>query len=160
MLKKTKKIILENIFPLFWASIFIVSISIVILPRVIEYSESPKFCASCHSMKSQHLTWSNSRHRTLKCVDCHLPNDNIPEHFLWKGIDGTKDVISQTLGLKEEDEIVLSPHGKKVLQRNCIRCHNDIVSHVDSKRNCIDCHRSLTHKNTAAYCFKNTEVKK
>ena len=158
MFKKTKKLIFDNLFPLFWAFIFLSAISVVILPSVVEYSESPEFCSKCHSMKSQHLTWGNSRHRSLTCVDCHLPNDNIPEHFFWKGIDGTKDVVSQTLGLKEEDEIRLSSHGKSVLLRNCLRCHKETMSHVYSKRNCIDCHRSLTHKNTAAYCVGNTEV--
>lgn len=158
MHKKIKRVVSENIFPLMWASVLSIVAMALILPGLIEYSESPAFCGVCHSMKGQKEDWEKSRHRGIKCIDCHLPNDNLPEHFLWKGIDGTKDVLSQVMGLKEEDEIRLSEHGKKVLQRNCIRCHKDIVSHIDNKRSCVDCHRGIHHKYTAAACSFNTEV--
>lgn len=158
MLEKIKKYISKNIFPVFWGSLLMIVAASAALPRILDYSESPAFCGVCHSMKQQSQTWEHSRHRGVKCIDCHLPNDNLPEHFFWKGIDGTKDVISQTLGLKEEDEIRLSEHGKKVLQSNCVRCHKDIVSHIDNKRSCVDCHRGIHHRYTAAACSFNTEV--
>ncbi len=158
IIKKLKKIIKENVFAFFWTGIFVVIIGITFFPKALKYSETPQFCASCHVMKKQYESWLHSKHRGFKCVDCHLPNDNIVNHYIWKSIDGTKDLISNTLGLKDEDEIFLSNHGHKVLQQNCIRCHKDMVDHIDTKRSCIDCHRTEKHRNTALFCSLNTEV--
>jgi len=115
-------------------------------PHLIELTETPKFCGSCHSMDPQHTAWEHSAHRQARCIDCHLPNDNPANHYFWKSIDGNKDVFYEFSGLREHDEIKLSPHGHKVLQGNCIRCHEGMVTHVDKDRACIDCHRTVGHK--------------
>jgi cytochrome c nitrite reductase small subunit len=115
-------------------------------PHLIEATETPKFCGLCHSMKPQHEAWAHSAHRSARCIDCHLPNDNAVNHYVWKTIDGNKDVFYEFSGLREHDEIKLSAHGHKVLQANCIRCHEDTVAHIDNKRACIDCHRTAGHK--------------
>jgi len=153
-----KKFIKENFIPFIFSVVVIFVMAGFILKEAIEYSESPEFCAKCHTMDMQYKTWSYSSHRTLRCVDCHLPNDNLANHFLWKVIDGTRDLVSQILNLKEEDQIFLSKHGKKVLQKNCIRCHKDIVSHINQKRSCIDCHINIKHRETSLICSFNTEV--
>ncbi len=114
--------------------------------HLIELTETPKFCGLCHSMKPQHQAWEHSAHRTARCVDCHLPNDNPANHYFWKTIDGNKDVFYEFSGLREHDEIKLSAHGHRVLQGNCIRCHEGLVAHIDNKRACIDCHRTVGHK--------------
>jgi cytochrome c nitrite reductase small subunit len=115
-------------------------------PHLIGLTETPEFCGLCHSMKPQHAAWSHSAHRTARCIDCHLPNDNKVNHYFWKSIDGNKDVFYEFSGLREHDEIRLSKHGHKVLQANCIRCHEGFVEHIDGKRACIDCHRTIGHK--------------
>lgn len=115
-------------------------------PRLIERTETPQFCGLCHSMQPQHEAWAHSAHRSARCIDCHLPNDNPANHYLWKSIDGNKDVFYEFSGLREHDEIKLSAHGHRVLQANCIRCHEGIVAHIDNKRACIDCHRTAGHK--------------
>ena len=126
---------------------------------LVRYSESPQFCALCHSMKDQHQAWTYSAHRQAKCIDCHLPNDNLANHFVWKGIDGIKDVVSEFAGLKEDQEIKLSKHGEKVLQSNCLRCHEHMASLINNTRSCTDCHKASGHKITAAVYVENTEVK-
>jgi cytochrome c nitrite reductase small subunit len=115
-------------------------------PRLIERTETPQFCGLCHSMKPQHEAWAHSAHRSARCIDCHLPNDNAANHYLWKTIDGNKDVFYEFSGLREHDEIKLSAHGHRVLQANCIRCHEDTVAHINNARACIDCHRTAGHK--------------
>lgn len=115
-------------------------------PHLIGVTETPKFCGLCHSMKPQHSAWEHSAHRSARCIDCHLPNDNAVNHYVWKTIDGNKDVFYEFSGLREHDEIKLSAHGHRVLQGNCIRCHEDTVAHIDNKRACIDCHRTAGHK--------------
>jgi cytochrome c nitrite reductase small subunit len=116
-------------------------------PRMIELTESPEFCARCHA--NQAGDWPHSAHRGERCIDCHLPNDNFADHYLWKSIDGGKDVFFHFSGLGDGNDTGLTEHGKKVLQANCIRCHTGMVAHINQKRSCIDCHRTLSHRRTA-----------
>lgn len=126
-------------------------------PRMIELTESPKFCALCHA--SQNGDWLHSAHRGEKCIDCHLPNDNFADHYLWKSIDGGKDLFFHFSGLGDGNDTELTAHGKKVLQANCIRCHTGMVSRINNKRSCIDCHRTFSHRRTALILTRE-EMKK
>jgi cytochrome c nitrite reductase small subunit len=120
-------------------------------PQLLAHSESPVFCASCHTMESQYEAWLHTgAHRRKSCVDCHLPNDNVATHYVWKSIDGMKDVVMQYTGLHAE-EIKLGEHGAKVVQQNCIRCHGAAVEAIDQDRKCWDCHRRLMHKRSGAH---------
>lgn len=117
-------------------------------PQLLAKSESPAFCAGCHVMEEQHAAWSHAgAHRRVRCVDCHLPNGNAFVHYVWKSIDGMKDVVSFHSGMVPE-RIALSKHGEKVLQANCIRCHDQAVSMMDTTRQCWSCHRQLRHRLT------------
>ncbi len=119
-------------------------------PHLLAKSESPDFCASCHVMEAQHTAYMhNGAHRRLKCVDCHLPNGNVATHYIWKSIDGMKDVLVFNSG-KVPDHITISEHGAKVLKTNCIRCHETLVSQMDTSRDCWKCHRRITHTGTGA----------
>lgn len=116
-------------------------------PRMVELTESPQFCALCHA--SQNQDWLHSAHRRERCIDCHLPNNNTPNHYLWKSIDGGKDLFFHFSGLGDGNDTELTGHGKKVLQANCVRCHEGMVSHIGNKRSCSDCHRTFSHRRTA-----------
>lgn len=114
-------------------------------PQLLALSESPDFCASCHVMEAQHTAFMHSgAHRRNKCVDCHLPNDNLPMHYIWKSIDGMKDVLVFNSG-RVPERITLSEHGAKVVQANCVRCHSELTSQMDTTRDCWSCHRRITH---------------
>ena len=117
-------------------------------PRLLAKSESPAFCASCHVMEGQFTAWSHAgAHRRIRCVDCHLPNGGPFAHYLWKSIDGMKDVLFFHSGHVPE-RITLSSHGTQVVQTNCIRCHEETVSRMDTTRQCWKCHRQLQHRMT------------
>ena len=119
-------------------------------PQLLAKSESPEFCASCHVMEDQHSAFMHSgAHRRNKCVDCHLPGDNVAMHYIWKSIDGMKDVLFFHSGHVPE-RITLSDHGAKVVKANCIRCHSELVSQMDTSRNCWSCHRRITHTGTGS----------
>lgn len=125
-------------------SLFIVAI---LSTKLIAKTNSPEFCAKCHVMEEQYVTlMKGGVHNSLKCVDCHLPNDSKVKFYLWKGIDGTKDVVHFYSGSVPE-RIVISAHGKQTIQENCIRCHDGMVSRINvSDRKCWDCHKRISHK--------------
>jgi cytochrome c nitrite reductase small subunit len=119
-------------------------------PGLLAKSESPVFCGGCHVMEAEFEAWSHAgAHRRKKCVDCHLPNQNKAVHYIWKSIDGMKDVGFFYSGLAP-DRIQITEHGRKVLQENCIRCHEATVAMIDQDRQCWDCHRRIAHKRTGA----------
>ena len=114
-------------------------------PGLLAKSESPLFCAGCHVMEGEYEAWAHTgAHRRIRCIDCHLPNENIAGHYLWKSIDGLKDVFFFYSG-RVPEQITLTAHGTRVLQGNCIRCHAATVELIDHDRRCWECHRRLSH---------------
>lgn len=115
-------------------------------PKLLAKSGRPDFCARCHVMQAEYEAWIHAgAHRRGKCVDCHLPNENKGVHYVWKAIDGLKDVVIFYSG-RVPEQIKLTSHGGKVLQRNCVRCHEETVSLINKERRCWDCHRGIVHK--------------
>jgi cytochrome c nitrite reductase small subunit len=114
-------------------------------PQLMAKSEAPQFCSSCHVMESQYEAWFHvGAHRSIRCIDCHLPHQNLPVHFLWKSIDGMKDVVIFYSG-KTPQTIEITPRAQDVLRANCIRCHSERVAMIDQDRKCWECHRFLKH---------------
>lgn len=120
-------------------------------PGLYAKSGSPDFCAQCHVMEAQYENWfHNGGHRRLKCIDCHLPNDSLPRHLTWKGIEGMKDSYVFYSG-RVPETIKLSEHGAVFLQENCRRCHEETVARINEDRHCWQCHRRLSHKTSGAF---------
>jgi cytochrome c nitrite reductase small subunit len=114
-------------------------------PGLLAKSEMASFCASCHVMESEYEAWFHEgAHRRVNCVDCHLPRDNIADHCLWKSLDGMKDTVVFYSGSVPE-RIEASDHARRVVQSNCIRCHETSVEMIDNDRRCWDCHRRMVH---------------
>ncbi len=114
-------------------------------PGLLAKSETPDFCSSCHVMEAEYEAWFHEgAHRRVKCVECHLPHQNMAAHYLWKSIDGMKDVVVFYSGTVPET-IKISRHGQEVLQSNCVRCHEATVDKIDDRRRCWNCHRRLSH---------------
>lgn len=119
-------------------------------PKLLAKSDSPGFCAGCHVMEFQFETWRHTgAHRRIRCVDCHLPNQNLAAHYVGKAISGVKDAVAFYSG-HIPDPIVLTGGGAKILRDNCVRCHEELVSMVRTERNCWDCHRGTTHRRSGA----------
>lgn len=117
-------------------------------PGMMAKTETPDFCASCHVMEAEFEAWFHAgAHRSIKCVDCHLPRQNVAMYYTWKSIDGMKDVFVFNSG-RVPEFITISSHGKRTVRENCIRCHAERVFKIDTERNCWDCHRQLQHKLT------------
>ena len=119
-------------------------------PQLLAKSETPDFCASCHLHEAHYEAWFHQgAHRRKACVDCHLPNDNVASHYAWKSLDGMKDLVLFNAG-RVPDDIRITEHGRKVVQANCVRCHEDTVDMIDQERSCTDCHRRIMHKRSGA----------
>jgi cytochrome c nitrite reductase small subunit len=120
-------------------------------PQLMARTETVLFCSSCHVMESQFEAWFNvGAHRTIRCVDCHLPHENLPSYYVWKSIDGMKDVVVFYSGRTPEN-ITLSERGRRFVQINCIRCHSERVARIDQQRECWDCHRFLQHSQAGVH---------
>lgn len=119
-------------------------------PGLFAKSGTPEFCAQCHVMETQYENWfHNGGHRRLKCIDCHLPNDNMARHLTYKGYDGMWDAFVFYSG-RVPETITLSAHGAALLQENCRRCHEETVAKINEDRNCWQCHRRLSHRHSGA----------
>lgn len=120
-------------------------------------SDSPTTCVNCHIMAPQYATWFHSSHREVAvCNDCHVPQDNIFNHYKFKAEDGLRH--SAIFTLRNEPQVIhIREAGIKVVQNNCIRCHQDLLESkrlqsmtgrtdfITKDRLCWECHRETPH---------------
>lgn len=108
-------------------------------------------------MAPQYATWQHSSHReNATCNDCHVPHNNVMNKYYFKAKDGLRHATIFTLRA-EPQVIFIKTAGKKVVWKNCIRCHEVLLTdfrlesmrphHISSLslRNCIECHRHTPH---------------
>lgn len=120
-------------------------------------SPDPKTCINCHVMMPQYASWQKSSHaRSVTCVDCHVPHDNIFNKYRFKMSDGMRHATIFTM--RAEPQVIrIKEEGKNVVQANCIRCHSSILEEtkysqlavvhgkMDGERLCWECHREVPH---------------
>jgi cytochrome c nitrite reductase small subunit len=115
------------------------------------FSSDPKACANCHIMNDQYASWTKGPHHgDARCVDCHLPPDTIAK-YLAKALNGYHHSKGFTLQDFHEP-ILIKARNAEILQKNCLRCHEDLVHDalVTGKRTegdgrCVHCHRGVGH---------------
>lgn len=120
-------------------------------------SDSPTTCVNCHLMAPQYSTWFHSSHREVAvCNDCHVPQDNFFNHYKFKAEDGLRHSAIFTLRI-EPQVIQIREAGIKVVQNNCIRCHQELLESnrlqsmtgqtdfITKERLCWECHRDTPH---------------
>ncbi|MBT3173912.1 MAG: cytochrome c nitrite reductase small subunit [Lentimicrobiaceae bacterium] len=132
---------------------------ILYVSNAVSYmSDDPKTCINCHVMNTEYVSWTKSSHReNATCNDCHVPQNNFINKYYFKAKDGLRHATMFTLR-QEPQVIVIKEEGSKVVQKNCIRCHNDLIT--DNKiiaktkkfdhfrtdgRKCWECHREVPH---------------
>jgi cytochrome c nitrite reductase small subunit len=120
-------------------------------------SDDPKACVNCHVMAPQFATWERGSHgKVTNCNDCHVPQDNFVNKYLFKAGDGLRHSFMFTFRL--EPQVIQIKHaGKKAVQQNCIRCHSNVIHPIslraisaksiieEEERYCWDCHRETPH---------------
>ena len=111
---------------------------------------APETCANCHVMDSQYENWYHGAHENFaKCTDCHLPHDNFAVYYAEKGRQGAKDTFAFVTG-RIPVAIRANEKTKRIIQGNCIHCHEDAAETVvmgaqPFDRYCWDCHRDIAH---------------
>lgn len=134
------------------------AINIFYVSNAVSYlSDDPETCINCHVMTPQYLTWERSSHANrATCNDCHVPQDNIVSKYMFKASDGLRHATYFTLRL-EDQVIQIKDAGKKAVQDNCIRCHENNIHPIavraisnaniidEGDRYCWDCHRHVPH---------------
>jgi cytochrome c nitrite reductase small subunit len=121
-------------------------------------SDNPTTCVNCHVMNPQYATWFHSSHRErATCNDCHVPHNNAINKYYFKAKDGMRHATIFTLR-NEPQVIFIKEEGAKAVQKNCIRCHNELITdnrmlskthqfdHFRTEgRYCWTCHREVPH---------------
>ena len=108
-------------------------------------------------MAPQYATWEHSSHsRSAVCNDCHVPHNNMVNKYYFKAKDGMRHATLFTLRM-EPQVISIKQAGKDAVQKNCLRCHEHLLSTVGDKnlypeqgqcvqtRYCWECHREIPH---------------
>lgn len=120
-------------------------------------SDDPKTCVNCHIMAPQYATWNHSAHREVaSCNDCHVPHDNVFNTYYFKAKDGMRHASIFTMRA-EPQVIFIQEEGQHVVQQNCVRCHEQLITddkllahkpdvhqNIDD-RFCWECHRETPH---------------
>lgn len=165
-MKKLKHIYYKLVPPATWTRAVVLVLGVFVgvmitafhLSNASSYlSDEPRTCINCHLMTPHYATWSKSSHgRSVTCGDCHVPHDNIFRKYLFKASDGMRHATIFTLHT-EPDIIQIKPAGTKVVQDNCIRCHekqlgeSGLANHTGNAfshgegRLCWSCHRHVPH---------------
>ena len=161
-----KKILSFIIPPPQWRFIVIIIIGIftglgfyiLYISNAISYlSDDPRTCVNCHVMNSYYASWQHGSHgRVATCNDCHVPQDNFINKYLFKANDGLRHATYFTMRW-EPQVIQIKDAGKKAVQENCIRCHSNIIHPIalrsinnvgvqdQTQKFCWDCHRQTPH---------------
>ena len=114
-------------------------------------SNDPRACMNCHIMREQFDGWQKSPHHAVAtCNDCHTPHD-----FLGKYLTKAENGYHHSKGFTLQDfhePIMIKPRNSAVLQANCVACHREIVSEINTHAgrpremlDCVHCHRDVGH---------------
>lgn len=133
----------------------VIFVSIAVLMADIE-TNSPQFCASCHTMRPEFHTWQASSHNKLGCIECH--RDEGLKGQLEFMVDLASMVESQVL----KNYVTPIRLFSSINDERCFRCHNytnetsasgDLViphqDHTSSKVRCASCHSGVAHGDIA-----------
>ena len=118
-----------------------------------EGSSSSRFCSSCHEMKPEYYTWSNSSHSEVDCVDCHT------EPGAANVLKTKADTVDQAIKkqMKTYEAPIRMP--SEITDAACEKCHNvdtreftptgDVIIPHDKHKaegvSCIQCHSGVAH---------------
>lgn len=114
--------------------------------KVYDYVENdPRFCRSCHIMKTPFKKWSESPHHMVNCHECHKQTKKESLHQLWMYVTQRPDAVI---------------HHPELDHKTCAQCHmsNDTqwkriqetaghkIHFEKAGIECLDCHMKGIHE--------------
>jgi len=120
--------------------------------------DDPAACVNCHIMAPYYQSWSRSSHSTwATCNDCHVPQNNIFNSYLFKAEDGLYHLGVYIM--HGEPQVIRTREASNVvIMQNCIRCHTQLnqefvkTGHATwadvqagQAKACWDCHVEMPH---------------
>jgi cytochrome c nitrite reductase small subunit len=107
------------------------------------FSNDPEACANCHVMREYHDSWQKApHHAAAACNDCHTPHA-LAGKYLAKAENGWHHSLRFTLQ-DYADPIRLRAVNAARLERNCLRCHQEMAGEVKGLA-CLHCHAGVGH---------------
>ncbi len=123
-------------------------------------SNDPRACVNCHIMREHYDGWQKaSHHGVATCNDCHMP-----QGFMAKYLVKAENGFWHSKGFTLQDfhePILIRPHNAEIVQRNCVRCHVELVSEIaglgwhaaasleaeaiGEASHCVRCHDGVGH---------------
>src|SRR4029453_5896220 len=96
-------------------------------------SNDPRACANCHIMQDHLDGWIKSSHRSVAtCNDCHTPPGFVPKYWT-KADHGFFHSLAFTTD-KFHEPIQMKGRSRRVVERACGKCHQDIVHDIQATR--------------------------
>lgn len=118
-------------------------------------SDDPRTCVNCHIMRDHYDGWQKASHHAVAvCNDCHIPHDSFIAKWYVKGTNGYHH--SRAFTFQDfHQPIRIKPGNAAVLEANCIRCHEPVVSQItmhgglgldeNDLYGCVRCHGDVGH---------------
>lgn len=146
--------------PRFLTVLAIIGLAVMVaLLSLVRYSESPRFCHSCHIMEPYYQAWKTSKHNSVACVECHYPPGS-PRTLLWKKFQALSQVakyVTRTYSSKPfaeiEDASCLRSgcHSTRLLKGKVVTANGikfDHRPHLEERRKgrqlrCVSCHSQV-----------------
>ena len=137
--------------------------------KVMDYTSTDEYCASCHVHPHAVDSWKLSTHSDNKsgvivhCVECHLPPKG-HGYMMAKAKTGLKDLygyyFKDSADYKWDEKKKVENAQKFVYEASCIKCHSNIfpvtlsregedghLNYLTSKEKvtCLNCHLNVGH---------------
>ncbi len=141
--------------------------------EMVERTSGVEFCSQCHSMTGMVAAYKDDIHGgnnknglKAKCVDCHLPHDDVFTYITAKAYTGIRDVVGEFTWVKDIDWVAnLERRQEYTYTSGCQTCHDldaiqyeipkAFLAHKDFKTGkvttCVQCHEHVGHKNIKAH---------
>lgn len=124
---------------------------------VLKLTMAPSFCAKCHVMTPEYVTWEASSHVQIPCTSCHIK-------------PGLGNLIAHKLAASKELLLYFTNTYNRPIKMShklpdvvCTQCHStyrsftpsgDLIiphdKHADKKVLCVECHKGVAHGNIVA----------
>src|SRR6188472_96011 len=96
--------------------------AVALVATAIPVTDSPTFCAGCHTIAPAYESWATSSHRDVTCVACHV-RPGVQGWLSDKVLAGVRDTAIYVFG-KPTDAHNLKA---KVDSGVCLSCHRHIL---------------------------------